>query len=542
MEEINQENQEVNDNRVNVNQNTYEDDTKKQVETEVGEQPVSTQEVKTEAVKPQENDFFKEESFFDNAPPVNQQPFVQPQQQYRGPYQQPPQFQQPNFQQPPQQQFQQPPHFQQQGYYQPPINNGQFIPPQPAPPPMRPVQPLYTEPPKVKSPKNPDGEKKKKLPVAGLIAIIIGALLIVGLVIAIVAIANNNDNNNNDSTSHSDSSSADNNNIIIPVQPKPDIPEKYKDADGRYTTQGIAKVVSPSVVGVVIYGQDQSLTPISQASGIIINSDGYIATNAHVIEGAHAQKVILSDGKEYEAKIIGRDVKSDLAVLKIEATSSITPAELGDSSELELGEQVMAIGNPGGLSNSITGGFVSGLDRKIKGSDTGLEMNCIQTDAAVNPGNSGGALVNMYGQVVGIISSKLVATDYEGIGFAISTNDALPILNDIMSKGYVSNRIRIGIVFQEMSETTADMYDVVPGLYISDIDPSCDVANSGLKVNDIITEMNGKKVYNYQTVMKALQGLKPGDEVTAKVYRKTIVGDVSEIEIKFKLMEDTSGK
>ena len=141
---------------------------------------------------------------------------------------------------------------------------------------------------------------------------------------------------------------------------------------------------------------------------------------------------------------------------------------------------------------------------------------------------------------VGIISSKLVATDYEGIGFAISINDALPIVKDIMAKGFVSGRVRIGIVFGELTDTTAAMTKVKPGLYITEIDPSCDIATSGLKINDIITEMNGKKVYDRETCLDSIKGLKPGDTVTAKVYRKSIVGEATEFEITFKLMEDTT--
>ena len=292
----------------------------------------------------------------------------------------------------------------------------------------------------------------------------------------------------------------------------------------------------------MVYGADQSFTPIGQGSGIIISADGYVVTNAHVLENAAAQKVVLYNEKEYVASVVGIDSKTDLAVLKIEPDEELTPAVLGNSDELELGEQVITLGNPGGLANSFSGGYVSGLNRQIKTSEYGLAMNSIQTDAAVNPGNSGGPLVNMYGQVVGIVSSKYVAEDYEGIGFAIAINDALPIIQDIISQGYVSGRVRIGIYFEGITEETARMYGIKPGLYIKQIDPSCDIANSGLQVYDIITEINGKKVYDYETAMESIEGFKAGDEVTAKVYRKSIVGDETEFEIKFKLMEDTSGK
>ena len=591
MDELNLENQYDNQNNIDqaekaVEQNesqgsTLADDISAVEEKPIEEKPAQASEPAQEVFqveqKPQEENFFKEENYYDshpfpqqtlpiyqqgNVPPIPQQPYGQPYgqqyqqrpQQYQQPYQQPYMQQQapyqPQQQRPAYPQQQVPPYNPQQGYYQHP-NYGQFVPQPQQPQPQQAQQPKYAQPNYYTAPKIDNANKtnitegKKGLSAGAIVGIIVGILVIIGLICAVAILDSKDkgsDNNNSNTTSQAQSKgdSKGQTKIEIPVQSKPNVDEKYKETDGRYTTQGIAKAVSPCVVGIVTYGEGQSLTPIGQASGIIISTDGYIITNAHVVEGANAQKVILTDETEFEAKLIGKDTKSDLAVLKIDPKGKeLSTAQIGDSSQIELGEQVMAIGNPGGLSNSITGGFVSGLNRQIKGSDEGLAMNCIQTDAAVNPGNSGGALVNMYGQIVGIISSKIVETDYEGIGFAIAINDALPIIKDIMSKGYVSGRVRIGIVFNELTDTTADMNDVKPGLYIAQIDPSCDIATSGLKVDDIITEMNGKKVYSYETVMKAIEGLKPGDTVTAKVYRKSIVGDETEFEIKFKLMEDT---
>lgn len=553
MDELNQENQDANEDEI-----THVDSEKNEsvIEATATEGNITEESKQTEeeTVQPkQENNFFAEENYYDSHPLPPQAP-----PQYRPPYPQQPQgYGQPSY---PQQQYSNP--YSQQAYrpqpqavtpqnpyqpqqYNPQPYHEQYMPQQPkqqfTPPPNYPQQNYYAQP----APKEPEIDGKKKKRKGPVIAITLTILLLAGLILTF-AILWNQDNKsllNSNSTSEAQSSGrSEESTYQIPAQSKPNVDEKYTDEDGKYTTQGVAKVVSPSVVGVVIYGEQQSLTPTSQGSGIIISADGYIATNAHVVEGATAQKVILSDGKEYVATIVGRDSKSDLAVLKIEPEGTIVPAELGDSDELELGEQIITLGNPGGLANSFSGGFVSGLDRQIKSSDTGLAMNCIQTDAAVNPGNSGGPLVNMYGQVVGIVSSKYVATGYEGIGFAISINDALPIIQDIIGKGYVSDRVKIGIVFAELSETDAKMYEVVPGLYINQIDETCDIAKSGLQVYDIITEMNGQKVYNYDMVMKAIEGQKPGDTVTAKVYRKTIVGEVTEFEISFKLMEDTSGE
>lgn len=332
-------------------------------------------------------------------------------------------------------------------------------------------------------------------------------------------------------------------NLPLVTVPKPDIDEKYTDSDGRYTPQGIAKVVSPSVVGVVVYSDGQTFIPRSQGTGIILSEDGYILTNAHVVDNATAQKIVLSDGAEYEVRVIGYDVKTDLAVLKADDVNGLVPAQLGDSSQLELGEPVMAIGNSGGFSGSITSGIVSGINRKIQTDFSGSSMECIQTDAAINPGNSGGALVNMYGQVVGVVSAKYMDVDIEGIGFAIPINNALPIVEDLMSIGYVSGRVRIGVTYGSITPYSAEVNGVVPGMYITEIDPDCDIANTKLQVGDIITEIEGISTVDSEDIKKVLDGKKAGDTLTAKVYRKSIInGMFSEFTISFKLMEDAPKK
>ena len=236
---------------------------------------------------------------------------------------------------------------------------------------------------------------------------------------------------------------------------------------GELTPQEVAKKVIPSVVCIQNYqrsnnnsmfffgGGAQSgdagdeVSPASEGSGIIATSDGYIITNAHVVEGASSLKVILSDGTSYEAQLVGSDSITDLAVIKIDATG-LQAAEFGSSGDLEVGDSVMAIGNPGGLelSSSVTQGIVSALNRQITNSETGYTMDCIQTDTAINPGNSGGALVNMYGQVVGINSSKIVAEGYEGLGFAIPIDDAQSVISNLKEYGYVKDRAVLGITGQ----------------------------------------------------------------------------------------------
>ncbi len=332
-------------------------------------------------------------------------------------------------------------------------------------------------------------------------------------------------------------------NIVIPIQDKPRLDEKYFDeATGKYTTEGIAKQVSPSVVSIEIYEQGVAFTPSSQGSGIILTENGYIITNAHVVANAtRGIKVVLDNKEQYEAQVIGSDTKTDLAVIKISA-KGLAAAKFGNSDELEIGEQIVAIGSPAGLFGSLTRGVVSGLNRMIKTEANNIEMNCIQIDAAINPGNSGGALVNMYGQVVGINSSKFLDSNYDGIGFAISFNAAKPILEKLIADGYIKDRVRIGIIFYEISEETAKQNNTKPGLFIKEIDPSCDVASSGLKQNDVITSINGQPVTSRADVDAILKGKKPGDTISASVFRQDLSGASKTLDIIFKLMEDTTTK
>ncbi len=342
------------------------------------------------------------------------------------------------------------------------------------------------------------------------------------------------------------------NTVILQTQEKPDLDpaDENVTADGEYTVRGVAELVKPSIVEVYVYDENHNLA--GTGSGIIITEDGYIITNAHVVQGKD-YSVTLDDEQEYSAQLIGSDNKTDLAVLKISA-SGLNPAKLGNSDDTYVGETVVAIGNPAGLTNSVTKGIVSAINRQIRSQNSSFKMECIQTDAAISPGNSGGALVNMYGQVIGITSSKYASqyeAVYEGLGFAISMNQALPIVQDLIENGYVSGRFRIGIVFvatdtsyaQAQFEETfgSEMPSALRNcLWITEISEDCDISHTDLQPNDFILSMNDKKVTDYDSVLEALEGLQGGDTVTAHCARYE-KGRVAYFDIEFQLEKDTSG-
>jgi serine protease Do len=339
--------------------------------------------------------------------------------------------------------------------------------------------------------------------------------------------------------------------FFLQTEKKPVVDEQYVDENGKYTTEGIAQLLKPSIVEIFTYNSQFSSTKaIGSGSGIIMSTDGYIATNAHVLENATDFKVVLHDETEYVGQIVGKDVKTDIAVIKIDAKNLIN-ATFGDSSTVKVGEQVMAIGNPAGLTGTVTDGIVSGINRPIKTDALGYEMNCIQTNAAISPGNSGGALVNMYGQVIGITSSKYVDSSYEGLGFAITINEAKPIIEELMQHGYVTGRVKVGISFYESTTEIANEmfkeqfgYDIpedLKGLFILQIDETCDIANTDLKLYDFIVSAEGVDVYDYTSFMSVIKTKKAGDAIRSKVVRLDENQNKTEFEIKFMLMEDKSG-
>lgn len=326
-----------------------------------------------------------------------------------------------------------------------------------------------------------------------------------------------------------------------------DVPSEPENvsSDGKLTTAQIAAKVQPSVVGVVAYaGSQQNLygsgmIESSEGSGIIMTADGYIITNAHVVDGASGMKIVLNNGEEYDAKLIGMDTNTDLAVVKIVA-DNLTPAEFGDSTQLQVGEDVIAIGNPGGLqlAGSVTKGVVSGVNRPIKSDDVGYTMNCIQTDAAINPGNSGGALVNQHGQVIGINSSKIADTAFEGLGFAIPISEAKPIVDDLIANGRVTGRVQLGVSGTNIDEVLARYNNAPVGFMILEIEAGSDIANKGVVAGDIITKVDGNDIASSSDIAEYLRDFKPGDKVTLTIFRRTSGKRDSTFEVSVALMED----
>ena len=296
------------------------------------------------------------------------------------------------------------------------------------------------------------------------------------------------------------------------------------------TIPEIAAQVGPSVVGVInktkvqpqryydpfsgryYYSADENTDEMVEqgsGSGIIISTDGYIVTNQHVIDGAQEVSIILNTGDEITAQIIGQDVKTDLAVLKIDTDKTLTAAVLGDSTSVQVGELAVAIGNPMGqeFSGSVTAGIISAVNRTM--TIENRTYNLLQTDAAINSGNSGGALINQYGEVIGINSVKLSESGVEGMGFAIAISEAKPIIDDLMSNGYVTGRPLVGISVQETKY----------GLFVASVKENSGAADAGLQEGDLIISVDGQKVSSTTEINDLRDQKKPGDTMVFRVLR-----------------------
>jgi serine protease Do len=295
------------------------------------------------------------------------------------------------------------------------------------------------------------------------------------------------------------------------------------------------------------YGNDtQTQIATSTGTGIVMTSEGYIITNAHVIYDqtngygrAASVSVLMSDETEYEASIIGYDIDTDIAVLKIDATGLI-PAEFGNSDDLRVGELVIAIGNPLGfeLFGSVTSGIVSALNREISVNEKKMEL--IQTDAPINSGNSGGPLINSFGQVIGINSAKMSstysATSVEGLSFAIPITQAKIIIDDLINYGYVKGRPQIGITGIDVDQSTASLYNMPIGIYVRSLTPNGAAEIAGIHAGDIIIGMNGEPISTIDELNEKKNEFKAGDIITLNVSRNG-----TDIDIEVTLQEVTQG-
>ena len=288
--------------------------------------------------------------------------------------------------------------------------------------------------------------------------------------------------------------------------------------EGGLPLQQIYDKVIPSVVSISASGHSGSST----GTGVILSTEGYIVTNCHVVQGANQIRVLLTDDRSFDAKLIGADEVSDLAVLQIHAPD-ILPAEFGDSSVLRVGDSVAAIGDPLGeaLRGTLTNGIVSAINRDV--TTDGRTLTLIQTNAALNSGNSGGPLINCYGQVIGINTLKIGAfTDsagVEGLGFAIPSTTVKEIVEQLIYQGYVSGRPTLGIEGEALSGFYQYYYRMPAGIYITALEENSDAALKGIEPGDILISMDGIRIKDMDTLKSALHGYEIGDSVTVIIYR-----------------------
>lgn len=370
---------------------------------------------------------------------------------------------------------------------------------------------------------------------------ILGASVVLGFCLGVPQIKNNifstssKSNTENIGTISSNNSSQNINTNLISLS-------NYSD-----TSIFVASKVLPSVVGIKvefsvssIYYRNLNSTASAEGSGIIISEDGYILTNNHIInsssnssyyEVSKANKVsiyLYNDETAYEGTIVGSDEQTDLAVIKIDKTG-LTVAELGDSDSVQVGEFAMAVGNPLGMQSSVSTGTISAVNRKV--TNEGNTFNLIQTDTAINSGNSGGALVNSKGQVIGINTLKMSGSGIEGMGFAIPINSAKPIYEQLIQYNKVK-RPYIGITGRDLDEATAKANNLVVGIYVLSIEEFSAAEKVGIKIGDVITSIDGTKVTTMDKLNEIKNSHQIGDEVTLTIYRNG-----SEKQIKIILQE-----
>ena len=355
---------------------------------------------------------------------------------------------------------------------------------------------------------------------------VLGAGIVLGTCFGVPGIRNTllkTESNDSVSTSTTSTSSGQINTTQISL-------EEYSE-----TGIGVAQKILPSIVGIrvefpvnSIFLNQSGSTATAEGSGIIISEDGYILTNNHVVSSAssssyyslgEASKIsvyLYNDSTAYEASIVGTDEETDLAVIKIDKTG-LTAAELGDSDSVAVGEFAMAVGNPLGMQSSITAGVISGVNREVTDSD-GKTFTVIQTDAAINSGNSGGALVNSQGQVIGINTLKVSATGVEGMGFAIPINSAKPIYEDLIQYNKV-RRPYIGISGRDLDQATAQRNNLVEGVYVVSVEEFSAAEKSGIKAGDVIIRADGTDVKTMDELNAVKNTHNIGDQMTIVVNR-----------------------
>ncbi len=312
--------------------------------------------------------------------------------------------------------------------------------------------------------------------------------------------------------------------------PKVEVNLAAKPSDTDEMTEAeVYEEVNKSIVGIVAYNTSRKA---SQASGIVFSKEGYIVTNDHIYSDIAAAKfkIYTYDGKEYDAEYVAGDTVSDLAVLKVKG-ASLTPAKFGNSDDLFYGEHVVAIGRPNDATDasSITRGIVSAVNRRVQ-TTSNYSSRLIQTDSAINPGSSGGALVNMFGQVIGVTSSKLASVEYDAVGYAIPTTTMKRIVDELISNGKVVSRAKLGITYATIDSITAEMngYDY-KGILIDSVSEDSGLYGKAEK-GDIITHINGIEITNDNIVLDIIENSRAGDKITVTI--ATNSGTVKTVEAK----------
>ncbi len=380
--------------------------------------------------------------------------------------------------------------------------------------------------------------KKLKMFLTSIIGVL--GFLVLVLIVFVIYFWNHNlislDSSKKGSSSSSTSQTRQLEEAEIKFEPKP------TDAN-ELSPETIYSQVAPSVVGVIVYDSEADVIsdPIGQGSGIIIDGKGYIVTNSHVINDSKKTniKIVFNNDEEISGEVVGYDTRTDLAVIKCNKTD-LPCATLGDSDQVKVGESVLALGNPLGLdfASSLTRGIVSAVNRSKSGTSNSL-VKYIQTDAAINPGNSGGPLINMYGQVIGINSLKISVAGCEGMGFAIPSNVVKNIVSDLISKGYVAGRVRLGIAAKTISNYQAQIYNVPVGVVIAKIYNDSSLKATNVQVGDIITKINNVNVTSMDAFYGELYKYKPGETVSLTVFHtSTRKSGGSTFEVNIVLLED----